>query len=197
MHHASCKTARTHTGSHDTRTPTDARRPRLETHHLRLTPRVPGDEPPPTCAHANTCSVAHSTAASQRRETRDSPKRGSARGVLLQAVAGRSLAGSKPIAAALQRAVAPMTQHSSRQQVCSEPRSSVCEPSHAWCARRRRRKRSTGGRHCPRLRASLTSPSSAITALTWRCPPSHPAHPSCGRRPTAQNKPLPPLSPVL
>ena len=48
----------------------------------------------------------------------------SAAGLLCVVASELDQGTGKPIAAALQRAVAPVTQHSSRQQVCSEPRSS-------------------------------------------------------------------------
>ena len=82
----------------------------------------------------------------------------------------------KPIAAALQRAVAPATQHGSRMQVCPHPptppppsppvplRLLVREPSHASAARHRR---PIGGRRYPRLRTSFVCHSSARAADTW------------------------------
>ena len=91
---------------------------------------------------------------------------------------------SKPVATALQRAVASTRQHGSRMQVCPHPppphpalttrtlarllaRLLLREKSHASAARHRR---PIGGRRYPRSRASFMCRSSARAAHIWSIP---------------------------
>jgi len=93
---------------------------------------------------------------------------------LLHVVASELDTGAgKPIAAALQRAIAPVTQHQSRMQAGPTQPPHPAAPPNRHCMRLicahhpLATRRPTGGQRCPRLRANSVWHSSARAAPSW------------------------------